>query len=218
MTDADLREALQVLVITDRRLAAPRSLDQVVRAAVAAGARAIQVRDKGATARELVATARRIREISGAATGTLLFVNDRLDVALAAGADGVHLGSDDIPVAAARAWAPPEFLVGYSTDDPADARRAQDEGADYIGCGAVYATTSKNVGDESIGTARLDEVARAVTIPVLGIGGVTVSRAAEVAGTAAAGVAVIGAVMGATDPGAAVEGLLAPFLARRRKA
>ncbi len=217
MTDADLREALQVLVITDRRLAAPRSLDQVVRAAVAAGARAIQVRDKGATARELVATTRRIREIS-AATGTLLFVNDRLDVALAAGADGVHLGPDDIPVAAARAWAPPELLIGYSTDDPADARRAQDEGADYIGCGAVYATASKNVGDESIGTARLDEVARAVTIPVLGIGGVTISRAAEVAGTAAAGVAVIGAVMGATDPGAAVEGLLAPFLARRRKA
>lgn len=202
---------LRLIVITDAAIAAPRDVRDIVAAAVGAGAPAIQLRDKRATARELAEAARALLPIVRGA-GALLFVNDRLDVALAAGADGVHLGPDDLPVAAARPIAPRPFLIGTSTDDPAVARRAERDGADYIGCGAVFGTTSKpDAGDERIGPGRLDEVAAAVDIPVVGIGGIDVSNVAAVAETRAAGVAVIGAVMAAADPDAAVRALLAPF-------
>ncbi|MGD2068789.1 MAG: thiamine phosphate synthase [Gemmatimonadota bacterium] len=209
--DADaLGGRLRLIVITDDRLAAPRSVEAVVRAALEAGAGAIQLRDKRADARTLLARARVLREMT-LGVGALLFVNDRLDVALAADADGVHVGPDDLPVRSVRRVVPDGFLVGYSADEPDAARRARDDGADYVGCGAVYGTTTKDVGDEAIGLAALDRVARAVDIPVVAIGGVTPERADEVARTAATGVAVIGAVMGAADPAAAVGRLLRPF-------
>jgi thiamine-phosphate pyrophosphorylase len=210
---AALADALRLVVITDRGLAAPRPLVEVVSAALAAGAPAIQLRDKHATGAEMLETARELRALTRS-FGALLFVNDRLDVALAADADGVHLGPDDLPVSAVRQRVPRSFLVGYSTDDPTEARRAVADGADYLGCGAVYATGSKADAGEVIGLARLDEVARAVAVPVVAIGGITPARAPEVAGTGAAGVAVIGAVMKARDPGGAVAALLAPFAAR----
>jgi thiamine-phosphate pyrophosphorylase len=197
-------------VITDARLAAPRSVEDVVAAALQAGARAVQLRDKSATPREQVAAAGRLLELTRP-VGALLFVNDRLDVALAAGADGVHLGPDDLPVEAARRAAPAGLLVGYSTDDPERARSAAAEGADYVGCGAVWSTGTKAVGDEAIGLERLDAVARAVDVPVVAIGGITPERAAEVARTHAAGVAVVSAVMAAPHPGDAVRALLEPF-------
>lgn len=200
---------LRLIVITDVALAAPRSVRDVVAAALDAGAPAIQLRDKdGPTstlleqARELLALVRRY--------GALLFINDRIDVALAAGADGVHLGPDDIPVHAARRIAP-GLLIGYSTDNPEIARRAQQDGADYIGCGAVFGTRTKDVGEEAIGIDRLDEVADAVTIPVVAIGGITVANAERVAASRAAGAAVVGAVMAAADPGEVVRALLSPF-------
>jgi thiamine-phosphate pyrophosphorylase len=140
--------------------------------------------------------------------GALLFVNDRVDVALAAEADGAHVGPTDLPLAALRRWVPSTFLLGYSTDDPDEARRAEAAGADYLGCGAVYRTRSKDVGDEAIGPTGLHRVARAVGIPVVGIGGITPERASELAATGAAGVAVMGAIMAADDPGGAVRDLL----------
>ncbi|MBW3534325.1 MAG: thiamine phosphate synthase [Gemmatimonadetes bacterium] len=208
----DLRRALRLIVITDPRLPERhgRTVETVVEAALAAGARAIQLRDKGAPARILLDRARRLRALTREA-GALLFVNDRLDVALAAGADGVHLGPDDLPLAAVREAAGDALLVGYSTDDPERARRAREEGAAYLGCGDVFGTGSKADAGAVIGLERLDEVARAVAIPVVAIGGVTPERAADVARTAAAGTAVIGAVMGAADPGGAVRALLSPF-------
>jgi thiamine-phosphate pyrophosphorylase len=202
--DLDLR----VIVVTDRRLALPRSIQQVVQAALDAGAPAIQLRDKAATARELAETGRALLP-AVRATGALLFINDRLDVALAVGADGVHLGPDDIPVAAARRIAPPGFLIGFSTDDPDTARTAEIDGASYIGCGAVFGTTTKaDAAGEAIGIRRLDAVARAVDIPVVAIGGITADNAAAIARTAAAGVAVVGAVMAAPDPAEVVRALL----------
>lgn len=202
---------LRLIVITDSRLAAPRSLPDVVRAAAAAGAPAFQVRDKGATARELAELTRLLLPIVHA-HDALLFVNDRADVALATGADGVHLGPDDVPVSAIRRIAPADFRIGHSTDSPDGARRAHAAGADYIGCGAVFGTSTKSeVGDERIGTDRLDEVARSVPIPVIGIGGITPANVHRVAETHAAGAAVVGAVMSASDPGAAVQALLAAF-------
>jgi thiamine-phosphate pyrophosphorylase len=199
---------LRLIVITDPALAAPRRVDDVVAAALAAGAPAIQLRDKRASARELAGAARALLPVVRA-HGARLFVNDRLDVALAVGADGVHLGPDDLPVAAARRLAPPPFLIGFSADDPACAVEAHRDGADYIGCGAVFGTTTKpEAAGERIGLARLDAVARAVPIPVVGIGGIDADNIASIAGTAAAGAAVVGAVMRATDPGRAVRLLL----------
>ena len=208
-----LNEALRLLVITDARLAAPHPVSEVVCLALRAGARAIQLRDKEASPRALFAEAVALLEITREA-GAYLFVNDRLDVALAAGADGAHLGPDDLPIEAARRWAPTPFLLGTSTDEPSAARAAEASGADYIGCGSVYPTTTKDVGSEAIGVARLAQVARAVSIPVVGIGGVTPARAPEVARTGAAGVAVVAAVMGAEEPTRAVRELLSAFEAR----
>lgn len=201
---------VRLIVITDAELAAPRRVVDVVEAALAGGAPAIQLRDKTATAADLLDQARALLGIVRAA-GALLFVNDRLDVALAAGADGVHLGPDDLSVAAARRIAPPGFLIGSSTDDPDTARRAEADGASYIGCGAVFGTSTKDVDGERIGIEGLDRVARAVGIPVVGIGGINTLNAAAVADTAAAGIAVVSAVMSTTDPRLAVQRLLAAF-------
>jgi thiamine-phosphate pyrophosphorylase len=204
---------LRLIVITDAALAAPRAVRDVVGAALEAGAPAIQLRDKAADARTLFDQARDLLRLTRA-YGALLFVNDRVDVALAAGADGVHLGPDDLPLEAVRRATPPTFLVGFSTDDPELARRAAAAGAAYIGCGAVFGTTTKNVGDERIGPEGLRRVVAAVDVPVIGIGGVTPGNVAQVAAAGAAGAAVIGAVMTAPDPAAAVRELLAPFTRR----
>lgn len=205
---------LRLIVITDRRLAAPRSVPEIVRAAVTAGAPAIQLRDKTASARELALMAREIQPITRD-HGALLFVNDRLDVALAVRADGAHLGPADLPIAAARSISPPGFLLGYSCDDPGEALQAQRAGADYIGCGALFGTRTKlDVAGEAIGSARLDEVARSVSIPVVGIGGITAANIARVASTGAAGAAVVSAIMTAEDPGRAVKKLLDAFSSR----
>jgi thiamine-phosphate pyrophosphorylase len=211
----DLREALRLIVITDSALAGPRSVVEVVEAALRAGARAIQLRDKKASARDLLAQARRLRSITRK-WDALLFVNDRLDVALASGADGVHLGPDDLPVAAVRRAAPAGFLIGHSTDIPSVAGRSAADGADYIGCGAVFPTSSKADAGTEIGVEGLARVAGAVEIPVVGIGGITPERAWAIAReTGAAGVAVIGAVMGAADPAEATRQLLEPFRSGR---
>lgn len=202
---------LRLIVLTDHRLASPRSVLEVVEASLAAGAPAVQLRDKEATSRELYEQAIRLRELTRR-YGALLFVNDRLDVALAAGADGVHLGPDDLPLAAARKVAPPPFLIGVSIDDPDAARDAEAADADYIGCGAVFGTTTKqDVGNERIGPEGLEAVARAVDIPVVGIGGVTVENVDLLPATGAAGVAVVGAVMASKDPTNATRRLLDAF-------
>jgi thiamine-phosphate pyrophosphorylase len=209
-----LARRLRVLVITDRGLAEPRSVVEVVEIALEAGARAVQLRAKDSGAGGLLELARSLRRLTRR-TDSLLFVNDRLDVALCAGADGAHLGPHDLPLTAARKVVPKGFLLGFSTDDPERARGAERDGADYVGCGSVWTTETKDVGGEAIGTARLRAVVEAVSIPVLAIGGVTPGRAPEVAAVGAAGVAVASAVMGAEDPALVVRGLLAAFVEER---
>ena len=209
----ELLLALRLIVITDRGLAAPRNIEEVVEKALLAGAPAIQLRDKAASSGELLEIGQRLRELTRR-RGALLFVNDRLDVALAAGADGVHVGPEDVPVAALRASAPAGFLIGYSCDDIAQARHAVAAGADYVGCGAVYGTTTKTGAGAAVGLECLDAIAAAVDVPVVAIGGITPERADEVAATRAAGIAAVGGVMGAADPAEAVRRLMAPFQSR----
>ncbi|MDT8435849.1 MAG: thiamine phosphate synthase [Gemmatimonadota bacterium] len=203
-----LARRLRLVVLTRPRPACGRPLEAVVRACVEAGATAVQLRDKEADAADLYRTARRIVPLVEAA-GALLFVNDRFDVALAAGAHGVHLGPADLPVAAVRAAVPPGFLIGASTDDPQEARSLAAAGADYLGVGAVYGTRSKpGLADEAIGPARVAAVRAAAGVPCVGIGGITARNAGEVF-AAADGVAVLSAVMSAPDPAAAVRAVLA---------
>ncbi len=200
-------DRLRLIVLTDAGLAAPRPLLEVVDAALAAGAPALQLRDKGLGARELAELGSALRARTRD-HGALLFVNDRVDVALAVGADGVHLGPEDLPVSAVRSVTPPTFLIGYSTDQPEEARTAVRDGANYIGCGAVWPTGTKADAGSAIGPEGLAAVAGSVPVPVVGIGGVTAERISLLGSTGAAGVAVVGAVMGAEDPGQAVQTLL----------
>lgn len=201
-----LASRLRILVITSPRPASGRALLDVLADCVAAGATALQLRDKRASGRDFLELARAARRLV-AETPVLLTVNDRLDVALAAGAHGVHLGPDDLPIRAARRIAPPPFLVGYSADDPDEARAAARAGADYLGVGAVYGTLSKpGLADEAIGPDRVRELRLASGLPCVGIGGITPDNAAPVF-AGGAGVAVLSAVMDADDPAAVVRRL-----------
>ena len=154
------------MVVVEAGLAAPRSLVEVVQAALAGGARAIQLRNKGDAASELVAAGARLAPLLRQA-GALCFVNDRLDVALTLDADGVHLGPDDLPVAAVRTAAPKGFLIGRSADEPRVALQAASEGADYIGCGTVFPTSTKPDAGQVIGVEGLRRVVEAVPVPVM---------------------------------------------------
>jgi thiamine-phosphate pyrophosphorylase len=204
---ADLRASLRLLLVTDPDAGEGRAMLDVVRAALRAGVPAVQLRDKAASARALTELARALRDATRDA-GALLFVNDRVDVAIAAGADGAHVGADDVPVAAARRIAPPGFLLGASADSVDEARAAVAAGADYVGTGPVYATGSKADAGAPVGGERIAAVAAAVAVPVVGIGGIDAANAAAVVRAGAAGVAVISAVMRATDPEAATRALL----------
>jgi thiamine-phosphate pyrophosphorylase len=195
------------MVLTDPHAAGARSLEDLVEEVLAAGATAIQLRDKDAGAGELLPLARRLRERCRA-HGALFLVNDRLDLALACEADGVHVGQDDLPAAAIRAASPPGFVIGVSAETPELAIQAREDGADYVGCGPVWPTDSKADAGDAIGVVGVASVAHAVDLPVVAIGGITAARVPELLEAGAAGVAVIRAVLAAADPSAAVRGLL----------
>jgi len=209
MTREELRRKLALIVITDPNCGPGRELADVVAQALAGGAPAIQLRAKEASAREMAELGRRLLELTRAA-GALLFVNDRVDVALAIGADGAHVGSDDLPVPAARQIAPPGFLIGRSVDRAEEVPAAIAEGADYIGAGPVYPTGSKPDAGPVMGIDGLRQVcAAAGDSPVVGIGGINGENAEAVVAAGAVGVSVISAVMQAEDPAAATGSLLA---------
>jgi thiamine-phosphate diphosphorylase len=178
---------------------------------VAAGAPVVQVRLKHAPVRSFVAVGRAVAARCRAA-GVLFVVNDRLDLALALGADGVHLGQDDLALAEARAAAGDRLFVGISTHTPAQAAAAAAAGADYLGFGPVYATRTKANPDPVQGVAALAEAVRlAAPVPVVAIGGVTPERAAEVAAAGAAAACVVAAVNLAADVSTAARTIGAAF-------
>lgn len=170
----------------------------------------LQVRAKGAPAAALAALARAVLPLARAA-GVPLCVNDRLDVALAVGAQAVHLGQDDLPLAEARAVAAGRLLIGISTHNPPQAEAAIAGGADYIGLGPIFATTTKANPDPVVGLDVLRRIAATSPIPVVAIGGITVQQAAAVAAAGAAAAALISAVETAPDPEAAARSVNAAF-------
>ena len=181
---------------------------------IAAAPCCLQLRAKAAGARALESAARLLVPLCRAA-GVPFCVNDRLDVALAVGADVVHLGQDDLPLADAQrvraAAGRPDLLIGFSTHNPAQALAAAGAGADYIGFGPVFGTRSKRNPDPTVGLDGLRAVVAAVAVPVVAIGGITLDRIAEVAATGAAAAAVISAVNEAPDPTAAGRAVAAAF-------
>lgn len=193
-------------LITDRA-AAPRPPADMVEECLAAGLRAVQLREKDLEARELLALADTLREATQR-HGARLIVNDRADVALAASADGVQRTHASLPVSALRAITPPGFLVGASVHSEAEARNAAAEGADFIVFGPVYDTASKRRYGPPQGLANLETVAHAVDRPVLAVGGLTPGRVPEVLAAGAAGVAVIGAIYAAARPADATKAFL----------
>lgn len=193
-------------VLTDDTLVPGRTHADVARAAFAGGADVVQLRDKARAAAELVPLARELVALAREAGGRLV-VNDRLEVARAAGADGLHLGPQDLAVAVARASWPRPLLLGGSARTVETALRLVAEGCDYLGVGPVYATVTKPGLPPPIGLERLAEIAAAVDVPVVGIGGVDAANAAAVVRAGAAGVAVVAAVSAAPDPRAAVRAL-----------
>jgi thiamine-phosphate pyrophosphorylase len=209
-----LRAHLALYVITDEVLSGGRSHAEQARAAVAGGARMIQLRDKAATSRRLYEAAVAMLRITRPA-GALLIVNDRVDVALAAGADGVHVGPDDLPVAVVRRLMP-DGIVGASAGTVEEAVAAQRDGADYLGVGAVYeARASKADAGAPVGPERVAAIRAAVALPIVGIGGIKAANAAPVIAAGADGVAVITGVVAAPDIAAAARELLAVVRAAR---
>lgn len=166
--------------------------------ALKGGAKAIQVRKKEMPVRGLLNFTRRARELT-LRHKAMLFVNDRLDVALAAGADGVHLGEWSIPAGAARKISPPGFLIGVSTHSLAGALQAREDGADFITFGPVYETPSKKKYGKPVGPDALREAVREVPIPIFALGGIKLERLDEVMEAGAHGAALISAVFGARD-------------------
>lgn len=195
------------MVLTDPALLQGRDAVDVCRRAVQGGATMIQIRWKGGSP---AATVELARSLVAALTIPVL-VNDRVDVALAAGAAGAHLGWDDLPLAPARAIVPPGFLLGLSVGTAEEAARARGLPADYWSIGPCYATTTKPDAGQPLGP---DGFARLVAlapqgVPVIGIGGITAATAGAVRRAGGAGVAVAGAVLGATDPAAAASAVRA---------
>jgi len=200
-------------VILDRSASRGRDLEEILDATITGGCRLIQLREKEWPSGRLLPLAERLRDRCRRA-GVTFIVNDRVDLALAVGADGVHLGQDDLPVRAARPLLRPGMVLGRSTHSVAQARQAQSDGADYIAVGSMFPTQTKPdfvlVGPDLVRAVR--PVARA---PLIGIGGITQDNVAQVIRAGADGVAVISAVCGASDPAAATREFLAAISAER---
>ena len=201
-----------IYLIADTGTCRGDRLVAAVSAAVAAGVKLVQYRHKGALTGACFAEARALAQVARDA-GAHFIINDRIDLALEVGADGVHLGQDDLPVAVARDLMPGGALVGVSTHDPAEAAGALEDGADYIGFGNVFGTRSKADAGDPRGVAALAEVCGRVPLPVFAIGGVNGDNLAQVKAAGAAGGALISAILGADDPGQATAELMARWKA-----
>jgi len=200
-------------VVLDRAAAGGRDLLDILDAALAGGSRLIQLREKEWPSGRVLPLAERLRARCQAAGATFI-VNDRVDLAVAAGADGVHVGQDDLPARAARPLLRAGMILGVSTHSVAQARAAQADGADYIAVGSMFPTRSK-AEFELVGPDLLRKLRGEIRVPLIGIGGITHANLGEVIAAGADGVAVISAVCAAEDPRASAERFVALIRAAR---
>jgi thiamine-phosphate pyrophosphorylase len=186
-------------LVTDRSLAGGRSLAEIVKAAVAGGVSVVQLREKGCSTRRMIGLAEEILAIVRPA-GIPLIVNDRIDVALAVDADGVHVGQDDMPAVVARRLIGSSKILGVTAGSPDEGIQAVADGADYIGCNAVFYTPTKLDTGVPTGIDGFRHLARAVPVPVIAIGGMNAGNAGDLIRAGAAGVAVVSAIVAVNDP------------------
>ena len=191
-------------LVTDRELMAAAGIEECVEQAVSGGCTVVQLREKTASSREFYETAARVRKIT-ADLGVPLIINDRADIALAVNADGVHVGQDDLPIDAARRIMGKDAIIGVSANNVTEARTAAALGADYLGVGAMFATSTKTDAD----LTSMDELRRIraeIKIPIVVIGGINKNNAPLFAETGIDGIAVVSAIVAQKDPcGAARE-------------
>ncbi len=186
-------------LVTDRGLSRGRSTIEVVAAAVRGGVTVVQFREKEAETRDFVKEALAVHCLLED-RGIPMIVNDRIDVALAVSADGVHLGQKDMPIEMARKILGPDKIIGISAESVADAVAAEKAGADYLGVSPIYATPTKTDTAAALGLEGLRQIREAVDLPLVGIGGLNARNAAEAIRHGADGVAVVSAIVSADDP------------------
>ena len=202
--------ALRLCLVTDRRLAGVRPLAEIVAAAARGGATMVQLREKEATTRAFLEEARALKAML-APLGVKFLVNDRLDIALAVDADGLHVGQDDMPVDEARRLLGPDKIIGLSITEPEQALRPDAAAADYLGVGPVYAQQTKGDASAPLGVEGFCRARRLAAKPMLAIGGLTPENSAPLVAAGAAGVAVVSAIVAASDPETAARRFAALF-------
>jgi len=193
-------------LVTDRGLARGRSTLEIVSAAVHGGTTIVQLREKDCSTRDFIEQALTIKEFLKDC-GVPMIINDRLDVAQAVKADGVHLGQTDMPLKVAKKILGDSMIIGISAESLRDAVEAEKGGADYLGVSPIYATPTKTDTALPLGLEGLREIRKAVRIPLVGIGGLNRDNAAEVIRNGADGVAVVSAIVAADDPQTAADAL-----------
>jgi thiamine-phosphate pyrophosphorylase len=192
--------------ICDPALLKRGSLLDVVKKAVAGGAGAVQLRDKTSNSRKFLIEAKKLATFLRSKNVPFI-VNDRVDVAMACSADGVHLGSGDLPIAEARKLLGAKKIIGASAHTAAQAKKAEAHGADYVGAGQLFHTATKGFTRHPISIGKLTSIRKTLSIPLIAIGGIKAANAARVMESGCAGIAVVSAIMSAKDPKKAAEQL-----------
>lgn len=194
-----------IYLVTDDGCLQGRALIDCVREALEGGVTLVQYRAKTASSAEMYAEALQLKALCDSFNVPLI-INDRLDIAMAVGAAGVHLGQDDLPCAAARKLLGEDYIIGVSAHNPAEARAALQSGADYLGCGAVFGTATK-ADVQKLGTEGLAAICKAKGLPVVGIGGVTADNYREVRAAGADGAAIVSGILAQPDIRATVRAI-----------
>ena len=194
-------------LVTSQALSGGRSTEEIVKLALAGGVRLVQLREKDMAFPQLLKLAEKIRAMTKKA-GALLIINDRLDLALAVGADGVHLGQDDLPVTGARKIAP-DLIIGASTHSLKEARAAQKAGASYVNIGPIFPTKTKKWNEKFIGIPKMKAIASKIKVPFTVMGGIKADHIPDLVKAGAKTIAVVTAVTAADNPQKAVKQLLA---------
>jgi thiamine-phosphate pyrophosphorylase len=202
-------------LVTDRGLSRGRPTAQIVAAAVAGGVTCVQLREKSCSTREFIAEALALQGFLKS-HGVPLIINDRVDIALAVGADGVHLGQSDMPLSTARAILGESKVIGISAESLRDAVAAENAGADYLGLSPIFATPTKTDAAAPLGLEGLRAIRREVRLPLVAIGGLNAGNAAAVIAGGADGLAVVSAIVAAADPEFAARELTRQIAQGRR--